>query len=476
MIHLYTASTPNGHKVSCTLEALEMPYEFHSVNLGEGDQKKPDFLKISPNGRIPAIVDTDNDLSIFESGAIMLYLADKAGKLIPEDVVGRAKVTEWLMFQMGGIGPMMGQANVFFRYFPEKLQPAIDRYQNESRRLFEVLNTQLSKNEWVAGDYSIADIANWCWVRTHNWSGVSLDGLTHLEKWKDRMYDQPGMLKGTKIPVDRDSLLKDEIIDFKGKLKEEYKNYILMMRGPFLNTEYLGFFMESNKNIIKSDLLRKAINIGFDKEKMIRYLRNGIGIPANGGFIPFGLPGYSKKKYNEYNPEKAKEMVNEYKNIYNEVPSIKLTTTNNYLVFCEFIQKELEKIGVEIIVDVIPGSALKQAKANGKLDFFRASWIADYPDAENYLSLFYSNNFSPNGPNYTHFYDKTFDKLYEESLKENKQEIKEVLYKKMDSIVISKSIVVPLFYDEVSRFVSRKVKGMKINPTNLLDLRTVRKN
>ena len=273
-----------------------------------------------------------------------------------------------------------------------------------------------------------------------------------------------------------DNSYKDEIINFNGELDEDYKNSIYMMRGPFLNTEYLAFFMESNKDIIKSDLIRKAINIGFDKEKMIRYLRNGIGIPANGGFIPFGLPGYSKKKYNEYNPEKAKEMVNEYKNIYNEVPSIKLTTTNNYLVFCEFIQKELEKIGVEIIVDVIPGSALKQAKANGKLDFFRASWIADYPDAENYLSLFYSNNFSPNGPNYTHFYDKTFDKLYEESLKENKQEIKEVLYKKMDSIVISKSIVVPLFYDEVSRFVSRKVKGMKINPTNLLDLRTVRKN
>ena len=164
MIHLYTASTPNGHKVSCTLEALEMPYEFHSVNLAEGDQKKPDFLKISPNGRIPAIIDTDNDLSIFESGAIMLYLADKAEKLIPDDVVGRAKVTEWLMFQMGGVGPMMGQANVFFRYFPEKLQPAIDRYQNESRRLFEVLDTHLSKNEWLAGEYSIADIANWCWV------------------------------------------------------------------------------------------------------------------------------------------------------------------------------------------------------------------------------------------------------------------------------------------------------------------------
>ena len=211
MIHLYTASTPNGHKVSCMLEAIKMPYEIHTVNLGEGDQRKPDFLKISPNGRIPAIVDTDNnDLSIFESGAIMLYLAEKSGKLIPSDIKGRAKVIEWLMFQMGGIGPMMGQANVFSRYFPEKIQPAIDRYQNESRRLFEVLDMQLSKNEWLAGEYSIADIANWCWVRTHNWSGVSLEGLEYLEKWKNKMYDQPGMLKGTKVPVDIGGLLNDD--------------------------------------------------------------------------------------------------------------------------------------------------------------------------------------------------------------------------------------------------------------------------
>lgn len=211
MIHLYTSSTPNGHKVSCMLEAIEMTYEIHTVNLGEGDQRKPDFLKISPNGRIPAIVDTDNDdLSIFESGAIMLYLAEKSGKLIPSDIKGRAKVIEWLMFQMGGIGPMMGQANVFSRYFPEKIQPAIDRYQNESRRLFEVLDMQLSKNEWLAGEYSIADIANWCWVRTHNWSGVSLEGLVYLEKWKNKMYDQPGMLKGTKVPVDIGGLLNDD--------------------------------------------------------------------------------------------------------------------------------------------------------------------------------------------------------------------------------------------------------------------------
>ena len=211
MIHLYTASTPNGHKVSCLLEALEMPYKVHAINLAEGEQLKSDFLKISPNGRIPAIVDTDNDdLSIFESGAIMLYLAEKAGKLIPSDINGRAKVIEWLMFQMGGIGPMMGQANVFFRYFPEKIQPAIDRYQNESRRLFEVLDKQLSTNEWIAGEYSIADIANWCWVRTHNWSGVSMDGLENLDNWKNKMYEQPGMLKGIKVPVDRESILKND--------------------------------------------------------------------------------------------------------------------------------------------------------------------------------------------------------------------------------------------------------------------------
>ena len=144
MIKLYTAPTPNGHKISCLLEALQMDYEAILVNLSEGEQFKPDFLKISPNGKIPAIVDTENDLSIFESGAIMIYLADKAGKLIPQDTAKRYKVMEWLMFQMGGIGPMMGQANVFYRYFPEKLQPAIDRYQNEGRRLFEVLDKPVS--------------------------------------------------------------------------------------------------------------------------------------------------------------------------------------------------------------------------------------------------------------------------------------------------------------------------------------------
>ncbi|MCA0893258.1 glutathione S-transferase family protein [Microbulbifer agarilyticus] len=211
MIDLYTAPTPNGHKASCTLEALEIPYESHFVNIVEGEQKKPEFLAMNPNGRIPVIVDRAQDnFAVFESGAIMVYLAEKAGKLLPTDIKGRTTVMQWLMFQMGGVGPMMGQANVFYRYLPEKLQPAIDRYHNECRRLFEVLDTRLAEREWLADDYSIADIANWCWVRTHKWSGVSVEGLEHLNRWLSAMYEQPGMQKGIAVPFSLGNLLDDE--------------------------------------------------------------------------------------------------------------------------------------------------------------------------------------------------------------------------------------------------------------------------
>tara|TARA_B110000977_G_C11087050_1_gene495044 strand:+ start:2132 stop:2815 length:684 start_codon:yes stop_codon:yes gene_type:complete len=211
MIDLYTAPTPNGHKASCTLEALELEYTTHFVNIGEGEQKLPEFLALNPNGRIPAMVDRDaGDFPIFESGAIMIYLAEKTSRLMPTDAKGRSEVIQWLMFQMGGVGPMMGQANVFFRYFPEKIPAAIDRYQNEGRRLFEVLDTRLRDNEWLAGDYSIADIANWCWVRTHKWSGISLDGLDNLQRWNDVMFTQPGMSKGIDVPFSLGNLLDDE--------------------------------------------------------------------------------------------------------------------------------------------------------------------------------------------------------------------------------------------------------------------------
>ena len=200
-IDLYTSPTPNGHKISIALEELGLPYQVHAIDLGAKDQKKPEFLALNPNGRIPVIVDREaGNFPVFESGAILIYLAEKTGKLLPSDAKGRSVALQWLMFQMGGVGPMMGQANVFFRYFPEKIQPAIERYQNESRRLLEVLDTRLAQAEYLAGDYSIADIATWPWARTHEWSGVSIDGLPHLARWLKAIADRPAVQRGLLVP------------------------------------------------------------------------------------------------------------------------------------------------------------------------------------------------------------------------------------------------------------------------------------
>jgi glutathione S-transferase/GST-like protein len=210
MIDLYTAATPNGHKVSIALEELGLPYTLQVLDLAKGEQKTPAFLAINPNGRIPAIVDHEaGGFAVFESGAILIYLAEKTGRLMPSDVQGRSRVLQWLMFQMGGVGPMMGQANVFFRYFPEKIQPAIDRYQGESKRLLAVLDGQLQDHEYLAGDYSIADIANWAWVRTHRWSGVDVSDLPHLRRWMDAIRQRPAVQRGIEAPPSRINLSKD---------------------------------------------------------------------------------------------------------------------------------------------------------------------------------------------------------------------------------------------------------------------------
>ena len=210
MIELFTAATPNGHKASCTLEELGLGYQVSAIDISTGKQREEEYLRINPNGRIPTIIDHDNnDFAVFESGAIMMYLAEKTGRLMPTDTNGRSRVIQWLMFQMGGIGPMMGQANVFFRYYPEQIQPAIDRYQHECRRLFEVLDRRLGKSEWLADDYSIADIANWCWVRTYRWSGVSRDGLENLDRWLSVMKEKPGLRKGIEVPYPSANLLKE---------------------------------------------------------------------------------------------------------------------------------------------------------------------------------------------------------------------------------------------------------------------------
>ena len=201
MIDLYTAATPNGWKASITLEELQLPYRLHALKLGDRDQKKPEYLKINPNGRIPTIVDRDEgNFAVFESGAIMIYLAEKTGRLLPSAMKPRSEVLQWLMFQMGGVGPMQGQSNVFFRYFPEKIPSVIARYQNETKRLYTVLDTRLKDHEYLVGDYSIADIANWAWVRIHDWAGVSVDDLPNLQRWMAAIAARPACQKGVEIP------------------------------------------------------------------------------------------------------------------------------------------------------------------------------------------------------------------------------------------------------------------------------------
>ena len=211
MIELFTAATPNGWKASITLEELALPYKVRRIDFDKREQKEPWYLKINPNGRIPTIVDHGNGgFAVFESGALMIYLAEKAGKLLPADVKGRSLVIQWLMFQMGGIGPMMGQANVFYRYAPERIPYAIERYQREVRRLLEVLDGRLKDNEYLAGDYSLADIANWSWVRGYKWSGVTLDGLDHLSRWLETIGARPAVKRGVDVPepVDLDEMIR----------------------------------------------------------------------------------------------------------------------------------------------------------------------------------------------------------------------------------------------------------------------------
>ena len=274
-----------------------------------------------------------------------------------------------------------------------------------------------------------------------------------------------------------DASYKDDILNTDGTLKAKYADKINMQTGAYLNTEYLGIYLDGAENYpTKSKLIRQAINYGFDRTKMIKFLRNNIGTPATSGFIPKGLPSFNNQRGYSYQPEKAKNLVDKYKIETNDIsPKITITTNSNYLDLCEFIQRELQKIGLETKVDVIPPSTLRQGKSSGKLPVFRASWIADYPDAENYVSLFYSKNFTPNGPNYTHFKNDFFDELYEKSIKEVILEKRQKLYQQMDSIIIEEVPVVPLYYDEVIRFTQKNIHGLGINPIDLLNLKRVKK-
>lgn len=275
---------------------------------------------------------------------------------------------------------------------------------------------------------------------------------------------------------------KDEILDTKGRLRKKYNDKVDLITQPYLNTEYLGFLMEQQKesnteNPLLDKRIRQAINYGFDREKMLKYLRNNIGTAATSGFVPRGLPSFDHHfKGFSYQPEKAKKLLQEAGFPYGKgLPEISLSTTGQYVDLCEFIQHQLGELGIKIKLSVNPPATHNELVAKSELAFFRKSWVADYPDAENYLSLFYSKNFSPEGPNYTHFKNEEYDRIYRNSLAEVNDSLRYKLYHQMDSIIIAEAVVVPLFYDEVVRFVRKDVKGMGINALNLLNLKTVKK-
>lgn len=273
-----------------------------------------------------------------------------------------------------------------------------------------------------------------------------------------------------------DPSYKDEILTQRGTLQDKYKNDINLITGPYLNTEYLGFRLDGNSEAVKNKSMRQAMNYGFDRKKLILYLRNGMGTPATSGMIPDGLPSFQPFDGYDYHPEKAIELIAKYKQETGDKnPQLFLSTNASYIDIAEFLQREWQKIGLDVAVDINPPSTLRQAISTGKVSFFRASWIADYPDAENYLSLFYSKNFAPNGPNYTHFKNEKFDELYENAFKETDVEKRYKLYREMDQLIMEEAPVIPLFYDKVARFSRKEVQNLGINGLNMLDLKRVKK-
>ncbi|MTG97973.1 ABC transporter substrate-binding protein [Myroides albus] len=272
-----------------------------------------------------------------------------------------------------------------------------------------------------------------------------------------------------------DPSYKDDIIDIHGNLKPKYQDQFKMITGPYLNTEYLGFNFSSDHAIIKDKRIRQALDIGFDRNKMLAYLRNGMGESKVGGMIPNGLEGHLALG-DRYDFGKAKELVDAYKKEKNESSIVlTLSTDASYLDIAEYLQREWQKIGIELKVDVMPPSTLRQSIASGTVSFFRGSWIADYPDAENYLSLFYSANKVPYGANYTRFDNRNYDALLRAAIEEEDLDKRDLMYQELDRIVVNEKPVIILFYDKVARFTSNKVENLGINPMNNLFLKKVSK-
>jgi len=281
-----------------------------------------------------------------------------------------------------------------------------------------------------------------------------------------------------------DGSYRDDILTKSGKMTNKYKGKFQLRKSPYLCTEYIGIMVDSTKAITKNSPLRfkkvrQAINYAIDKPKLIKYLRNGIGIPATSGFIPEGMPGFDSvavKGYH-YNPKKAAQLLAEagFPN-GKGMPQISLNTSTTYKDLIEFVQGELSEIGIKTKVDVSPSASLRDLMSKNEVNFFRGSWIADYPDGENYLAVFYSKNEVPNGPNYTAYYNKEFDRLFEQSYYERDNEKRYLMYQKMERMIIEYGNMIPIFYDQSVVMTQNNISGLAINPQNMLILKTVIKH
>lgn len=282
------------------------------------------------------------------------------------------------------------------------------------------------------------------------------------------------LIKGNlDMMADLDPSYKDEILNPIGDLNPKYADRLIIQKVPYLSTVYLCFYLDAPNAI---DLkLRQALNYGVNKDKIIKYMMKGQAFPADGGFIPKGLPGYSAKSGYPFNPEKARELINSYKKAKGKIEPIELTTVQEYVDICEYIAAEMAKLGLPIQVNVVPGPTMRDGKATGKFTLFRANWGADYPDAENFLSLYYSKNFAPEGPNYSHFKNVVFDQLYEKSFLINNPDERAATYQQMDEIMMQTAPILPLFYDQTTLFLNKNVKNFSMGPIKLLDLTRVYK-
>lgn len=311
-------------------------------------------------------------------------------------------------------------------------------------------------------------------VRLPHLEAVAIDFIT------DRQAAFMEFLKGeSDLLFGLDASYKDELLTRDGELKEEYMNRFTLQHIPYLNTEYLAINQQlDDSHPLSMRDVRLALNFSIDRDKMMRYLRNGIGKPADGGMVPRGLPSYSPMATGGYSYRLDSAYALLARAGYPEgqgMPAFTLSTTSNYLDICEYLQASWNTLGIPVEVEVLPASTLREGKAQGTLPFFRASWIADYPDAENYLSLFTSGNHTPNGPNYTFFSNSDFDDIYDEAQREPSDSIRLSLYREMDAIIINEAPVIPLFYDEVVRFVPTGISGLEPNALNLLELKRVKK-